>query len=115
MALLLQRLGVLLITAASIALALSGRSAMELVEDAYAMSLVGMFVPFVIGIYAKQVSSRAAIASMLVGIASWLVHVVQGWEGFAEPWSPIPIPHELIDTTLSALAFAWFSMTSPRI
>ncbi len=66
MALLLQRLGVLLITAASIALALSGRSAMELVEDAYAMSLVGMFVPFVIGIYAKQVSSRAAIASMLV-------------------------------------------------
>jgi Na+/proline symporter len=108
-ALLLQRLGVVVITAASIALALSGRSAMELVEDAYAMSLVGMFVPFVIGIYRQNVPPRAAIASMLVGIVSWLVHVVCGWDYFAEPLTPWLIPHELIDTALSAIAFlsAW--------
>ncbi len=94
----LQRVSVMLITAASVALALSGQRAFELVEGAYAMSLVGMFVPFVVGIYIPSVPKLAAIASMLVGTGCWLVHVIMDWEHFAEPFAAWPIPHELIDT-----------------
>ncbi len=53
-ALRLQRWSVVAITTASVLLAASGRTAFELVEDAYAMSLVGMFVPFVVGIYREH-------------------------------------------------------------
>ncbi len=109
-ALLLQRLSVLLITAASIVLALSGRSAMELVGDAYAMSLVGMFVPFVVGIYSERLPKAAAIASILVGTLSWLVHMICGWENFAQV---LPIPHVLIDTLLSAISFYLAVLFSP--
>lgn len=105
-ALRLQRISVIAITAASAALALSGQRAFELVEGAYAMSLVGMFVPFVVGIYIERLPKHAAIASMLVGTGCWLVHIVMDWEHFAQPvargWH---VPHELVDTGLSALAF----------
>ncbi len=69
------------------------------------MSLVGMFVPFVVEIYIPSVPKLAAIASMLVGTGCWLVHVIMDWEHFAEPFAAWPIPHELIDTGLSALVF----------
>ena len=80
----LQRLSAVMITAAATALALSGQRAFELVEGAYAMSLVGMFVPFVVGIYVERLPKQSAIASMLVGTASWFVHVLFGWEHFAQ-------------------------------
>lgn len=107
----LQRVSVILITAASVCLALSGQRAFELVEGAYAMSLVGMFVPFVAGIYIERLPKRAAIASMLLGTGCWLVHVIMGWEHFAEPYVAWPIPHELIDTALSAMVFGLFCLT----
>lgn len=107
-ALRLQRACVVAVAGAAVALALSGKGAFQLVQDSYAMSLVGMCVPFVLGIYARSVPPIAANASMLVGIGSWLVHVLMGWEHFAQPHlSPwLAIPHELIDTALSAAAFA---------
>ena len=106
-ALLLQRGCAVAVAAASILLALSGQGAYELVQASYAMSLVGMFVPFVVGIYATSAPPMAANASLLVGIGSWLLHLVMGWEHFLEPFVPdhLPIPHELVDTALSAVAF----------
>lgn len=105
-ALQLQRGSVLVITAASVVLALSGQRAFELVEGAYAMSLVGMFVPFVVGIYVERLPKMAAIASMLVGTVCWLVHIVMAWEHFAEPVAQAwRVPHELVDTALSAISF----------
>ncbi|MFO1066779.1 MAG: sodium:solute symporter family protein [Pirellulales bacterium] len=105
--LMLQRACVVGVAAAAMLLALSGRGAYELVQDAYAMSLVGMFVPFVGGLMLKRVTSTAAIASMGVGIGSWLLHVVMGWEHFVGgPW---PVPHEIVDTLLSGGAF-WLGL-----
>ncbi|MCC6507835.1 MAG: sodium:solute symporter family protein [Pirellulaceae bacterium] len=103
----LQRWCVVGITCASVALALSGRGAFELVQSAYAMSLVGMFVPFVVGIYIYPLPGAAANASVVVGILCWLVHVICGWSSFAEPWlaQRLAIPHELVDTGFSAIAF----------
>ena len=109
-ALQLQRLSVLTITAASVVLALSGQRAFELVEGAYAMSLVGMFVPFVVGIYIERLPKMAAIASMLVGTSCWLVHIVMDWEHFAAPFAHSwLVPHELVDTALSAFSF-WLAV-----
>ncbi|MGN6545038.1 MAG: sodium:solute symporter family protein [Aureliella sp.] len=95
------------VAGASVALALSGQGAYELVQSSYAMSLVGMFVPFMAGIYLKSLPPLAANLSMAVGIASWFVHVVMGWDYFFEPHlgGSLPIPHELVDTGLSAVAF----------
>lgn len=106
--LLLQRSCMVAVAAASIALALSGQGAYELVQASYAMSLVGMFVPFVVGIYATSPPPIAANLSLIVGIGSWLGHVVIGWEFFMQPFiSPnFGVPHELVDTMLSASAFA---------
>lgn len=96
------------VAAASVALALSGQGAYELVQSSYAMSLVGMFVPFMAGIYLRSVPAAAANGSLIVGIGSWFVHVVMGWDYFLEPQlgESTPIPHELVDTAFSALAFA---------
>lgn len=107
-ALLLQRGSVIAVAAASVLLALSDRGAYELVQDSYAMSLVGMFVPFVVGIYKKSAPALAANSSLVVGIASWFLHTVMGWESFAQPLfgDRFPVPHELVDTILSAVAFA---------
>ena len=106
-ALLLQRACVVAVAGASIALALSGQGAYELVQASYAMSLVGMFVPFVVGIYVPRLPPSAANLSLLTGICSWLVHIVLGWENFAGPAleDSFPVPHELVDTALSAVAF----------
>jgi Na+/proline symporter len=95
------------VAAASVALALSGQGAYELVQSSYAMSLVGMFVPFMAGIYMKSLPSAAANLSLVIGIGSWFVHVVMGWDYFFEPQlgDSFPIPHELVDTALSAVAF----------
>ncbi len=103
----LQRYCVSSVALASVGLALSGDNAFELVQDAYSISLVGMFVPFVVGIYCTRLPALAANASMLVGCASWLVHVIQDWEHFAQPHIAhiVAIPHEMVDTLLSALAF----------
>lgn len=115
-ALLLQRSCAVAVAAASILLALSGQGAYELVQASYAMSLVGMFVPFLVGIYWSGAPPLAANAALLVGIGSWLVHLSLGWEHFLEPVAHdlLPVPHELIDTGLSALAFAAACAAVPR-
>jgi Na+/proline symporter len=106
-ALLLQRGAVVTIASASVLLALSGRGAFELVQDAYAMSLVGMFVPFVAGILCSRVPAAGASCALLVGTSCWLWHVLMGWEFFGGPAlaGVIAVPHELADTLLSGIAF----------
>jgi Na+/proline symporter len=107
-ALRLQRGSAVAVAAASVALALSGQGAYELVQSSYAMSLVGMFVPFIAGIYLTSAPPAAANLSLVVGIGSWAGHCAMGWEYFLQPQlgAAFPLPHELADTILSAVAFA---------
>lgn len=85
--LLLNRLAVLLVATASLALAFAGQSAYELLEDAYEIPLVGLLVPLTMGIYRRRVHAASAIASMLTGMGLWLWHYYAGWDGFLEPWA----------------------------
>ncbi len=106
----LVRMSVLGITAASILLALSGQGAYELVQSAYAISLVAMCVPFLAGIY-FTIPSAAANGSMLAGIISWFLHSLAGLEYFLGPNGEhyLPVPHELGDTLLSLMALLFIS------
>ncbi len=114
--LVMQRVSVLVIAAVSVLFALSGSDTYSLVESSYSLSLVGMFAGFAFGLYNQSAPRAAALASMVVGIGLWLLHVSLGWENFLQPIvnpnSSIEIlqlsalvPHELGDTLLSVIAF----------
>jgi Na+/proline symporter len=45
----------------------------DMVKNAYKVTLVGAFVPLVMGLYWKRASNTGAIASIVLGIAIWLV------------------------------------------
>ncbi len=81
----LSRLAVLLVGAASLLLALGGASAYTLLEAAYELTLVGLFVPLTLGLFWRGGGPRAGIAAMAVGTLLWAGHQALGWETFAAP------------------------------
>lgn len=83
-----SRAGVVATALVSLGLAFAGESAYSLLEDAYSLGLVCLFAPLAFGVSSSDRERRdepAALASMLVGTVSWLVHYAGGWEAFAEP------------------------------
>jgi solute:Na+ symporter, SSS family len=93
-------------------LAYSGESAYELLEASYLLTLVGLFVPLILGLYSVPCSGLAAIASMLVGTAVWVIHLFLGWESFLEPLASLNrFPISLAATGCSLLAY--FVMEPP--
>ncbi len=103
-----NRLSILFVALCSVVLAYLGESAYELLEEAYLLTLVGMFVPLMIGLYSFPKSGRAAIASMLVGMGLWVVHFAMGWETFLEPlpgFSGWQLPFSLAATASGLLAY----------
>jgi SSS family solute:Na+ symporter len=78
----MNRLAVFLVAACSLALAYVGEDAYSLLEEAYVLTLVGLFVPMMLGLYSRPRSGHAAIASMVVGTGIWGLHFVMGWDHF---------------------------------
>lgn len=67
-----DRLAVVLVTLASLAVAFSGRTILELLELSLSSVLVALFVPLVAGLYLGARSERAALFAMVAGIIVWL-------------------------------------------
>jgi solute:Na+ symporter, SSS family len=91
-----NRIAVLLVAVSSLALALVGESAYTLLEEAYLLTMVGLCVPMLLGLYTKPVRSSAGCASMIVGTGVWAIHFLAGWEHFLEPlqvigWIAFPL------------------------
>ncbi|MGI4720623.1 MAG: sodium:solute symporter family protein [Janthinobacterium lividum] len=59
------------------AIAMEGTSIYELVSSAYQVTLVGAFVPLVMGLYWKRASTQGAILSIGAGIFVWLLFFPQ--------------------------------------
>ncbi|MHB1124293.1 MAG: high affinity choline transporter 1 [Ramlibacter sp.] len=57
------------------AIAMEGTSIYELVSGAYQVPLVGAFVPLVFGLYWSRATTQGAIASVALGLGTWLVFV----------------------------------------
>ncbi len=109
----LQRVCVVIVALLSLATAFSGQTAYDLLRDSYSMTLVGLFIPLMAGLYWKEVTHRATLSAMLTGISCWFIHWLLGWEfalqGWLEPLFPqnlnwlAQVPQELFATLASLL------------
>jgi Na+/proline symporter len=59
------------------AIAMKGTSIYDLVSSAYQVTLVGAFVPLVMGLYWKRATTQGAILSIAAGIATWILYFPQ--------------------------------------
>jgi SSS family transporter len=59
------------------AIAMQGTTIYDLVSSAYQVTLVGAFVPLVFGLYWKRATTQGAIASLVLGIGTWLLFFEQ--------------------------------------
>ena len=59
------------------AVAMKGTSIYDLVSAAYQVTLVGAFVPLVMGLYWKRSTTQGAICSVAAGVAVWLLFFPQ--------------------------------------
>jgi SSS family solute:Na+ symporter len=108
----LSRAAVVAVAATSLAVAYVGASAYELLESAYAITMVGLFVPLTVGLHSERGSERAALFAMLTGIGIWGLHALLGWEtlgGFGG-WA---LPSELAATVLAWLAYEVVALKGP--
>jgi len=58
------------------AIAMRGTPIYEMVSSAYQVTLVGAFVPLVSGLYWKRATRQGAIASIVLGIITWLIFLL---------------------------------------
>jgi Na+/proline symporter len=59
------------------AIAMNGTPIYELVSAAYQVTLVGAFVPLVMGLYWKKASTQGAIVSLAAGVGVWILFFPQ--------------------------------------
>ena len=59
------------------AVAMKGTSSYELVSTAYQVTLVGAFVPLVMGLYWKRATTQGAVCSVAAGVAVWVLFFPQ--------------------------------------
>lgn len=64
------------------AIRMKGTSIYELVSSAYQVTLVGAFIPLVCGLYWKRSTTQGAIASIALGIGTWLCLMATAAEAF---------------------------------
>jgi solute:Na+ symporter, SSS family len=57
------------------AITMQGTSIYELVSGAYQVPLVGAFVPLVCGLYWSRATTQGALASIVLGLGTWLVFI----------------------------------------
>ncbi|AEG94229.1 sodium:solute symporter family protein [Ramlibacter tataouinensis] len=84
--LLAMRITIVVFTAIVLAyaIAMKGTPIYDLVSAAYQVTLVGAFVPLVMGIYWKRATTQGAIASIAAGIGTWVLFFPQINEGLGE-------------------------------
>lgn len=106
-----NRISVLLVAFCSLLLAYAGESAYALLEEAYLLTMVGLFVPLILGLYTMPGNGRAAVASMLVGTGIWAIHFALGWEVFLPTvgiFEQLQLPLSLCATACAAVAYFCF-------
>ncbi len=100
-----NRLAVLGVGAASLAVAYVGEDAWSILETAYEVGLVSLFVPLAVGLRRHADGERPALAAMGVGTGAWLAHLALGWETFLGPLGT-PLPVGLSCAALAGVAYA---------
>jgi SSS family solute:Na+ symporter len=73
------------VTVTVFALASQGMSIYEMVSNAYKVTLVGAFIPLVMGLYWKKANTQGALFAVLGGLATWGLMELFGAESI---WPP---------------------------
>ena len=94
-----MRISVIFITIMSVIFASMNKSIYELARQSSEISLVSLFTPLVFGLYWKRATAWGALASMVIGMAVWLIFTIFGSE------YP-PIIHGLIASILGMIVFS---------
>ena len=103
-----DRVAVLLVAVCSTWFAYQGENAYAMLESAYALTLVGLFVPLVFSLLGMPRSPTTAICSMLTGTLVWLAHQLMGWEYFLAPLASVAqyqLPVSLCCLALSVVVY----------
>jgi Na+/proline symporter len=100
-------------------MALAGENMYSLLEDAYELTLVGLFVPLCLGLLTRRGGSLAAAAAMAVGSLLWLLHYLAQWDCFFESllpdWLLFPATIPITLAGLTAYLLASLRSTDPRL
>src|SRR4026208_1494540 len=84
--LLLLRVVLIAFSLAALLFALNSKSTMyEMVQNAYKVTLVGALVPLAAGVFWKRANSVGAVASIALGLGTWLFMEASG---SASIWPP---------------------------
>ncbi len=111
----LSRIAIMVVAAASVAMAYLGAGAYELLETAYAIGMVALFVPLARG-FTSRGDERAALAAMIAGTTLWGVHLALGWDGLGGPWLGLDVvPQELAATACAWLAYEVAARRAPAV
>ncbi len=108
-----NRYAVLLVAGCSLGVAYGGESAYELLEEAYLLTMVGLFVPMMFGLYTRPRSEWPAVASMCVGFTLWAGHFLKGWESFLGPHLPQDLWPVPLSLTITGLALVTYLIVEP--
>jgi SSS family solute:Na+ symporter len=113
-----DRLCVVLVSFGGIALALWGKSLMELLDVALSIQLVALFVPVVMGVYGRPRGPRPAVFSMLMGFTAWVaaftVEHLDGQLPEAVFTSVTTIPSDFWGLSAAILGYAIGQAVSPK-
>lgn len=96
------RLSVGFIGFASLFLAFAGENAYAMLESSYELGMVSLLAPLCYALYAKKLSSVAALSSMTIGTLLWLGHYISSTEFFL---GLIGLPIGLCSMILSFLSY----------
>ncbi|PRQ01236.1 sodium:solute symporter family protein [Enhygromyxa salina] len=108
----MNRLCVVVIGLGALVTAFVGEDAYSLLEEAYALGLVSLLVPLLVGLHSERGRERAALVAMVVGTGSWVLHLVSGAESFMGSWWPagwVPLP---VGLCCAGLAGAGYVITA---
>jgi len=98
---------------AALLFALNSRSTMyEMVQNAYKVTLVGAFVPLAAGVFWKRATTQGALASVVLGIASWMLMEIFG-ANTAIPPQLAGLLASIAGMLFGSLAPQWYG-TMPR-
>lgn len=80
------RVMLVVFSVAALLFALNSRSTLyEMVQNAYKVTLVGAFVPLAAGVFWKRATTQGALASVVLGIASWMLMEIFGANAAVPP------------------------------
>ncbi len=100
--LVLTRLSILLFSIVATVMACMRSNIYELVAESSILSLVSLFAPLTIGLYWKGASRVGALASMVLGMVTWIIFE------FSDTWWPSLVPATAVSIAAMVVGSYWW-------